>query len=932
GNREATAALEDTLVAEMSLNEVERSLRLAYGLFFHDLSEDYSPSSNVTQVVDELRALLDRLATTEHAELQQQLLPLQQRCALIAAGLGYYDAAERRFASDRQLFASRLHFELTELVRQAGALKYLAGLRSSEQNTVAALYELALAAQELFRQVLESPVHQPEMIIRLLERVSDRLETSMRTEHPEHVATIKSLLGHLTAIRLNLPGVYRRSWDSNLFYLGDEIRKISTLWDRAQLDLDLLLQSEKKLFANKRREIIQVVNVGRFHFTLLLVVGSLSALLLAVILSRTLSARMRPLVAGIRSCSRGERMPRLAVNGTDDLAMLAQAFNEMGDRLQVKDEELQQTFNHLLSSQASLQEAHSLLEVRVTERTRELQSANDKLLLMGKVFDHAGEGILVMDYHGRIIMANPRILQITGFSAAEFSGRKPVVFNLSERGTFLSKIRDSVRRGGEWLGELPLTDRSGAVIPTDVSVSAYHHADGALAGMIAIFHDLRKIREQEETIRFQAFHDALTGLPNRLLLVDHLGYAMKRAKRRGHKTGIFFFDLDNFKKINDTQGHAFGDALLLTVAERLRQHFRAEDMVCRIGGDEFVAVLEDSPDIRCIVRKAQELIQVMSGYIEVQGKKIHISSSIGIAVYPDHGGTVDELMKNADLAMYAAKGQGKNTYYLFTRVLDEKSREDLALEEALRKSLQDGDFEVYFQPQVNIKDMQLVGAEALVRWVDKSGAIVSPARFIPLCEETGLIFPLGQFVLRTTCHYAAAMCRRRGFEHLRFSVNVSPKQFSDPHFLDSIVDALAESGMDPTNLEIEITESSMLVNVEHTRNLLSYLGALGVSIAIDDFGTGYSSLLQLKKFPIHTLKIDSSFVRDVPGDVSDEKIVETIITMARNLGIAVIAEGVENEAQRDYLQRHGCQTMQGYFISPPVRGEEFFSCAERLSA
>lgn len=938
-NRASITTLGDALAGEMSLiYRVDRSLRLASTLFLFDLSEAYVPADGVVQVIDGLRSFAGRLESSAHPSLQQELPALEQRCELIIEALGYYQESENLFSSDRDLFAVRLRLELEGLARQAGDLVRLPGLTPGEQSGVTALYNLSQTAQEVFRQVETNAVHQPEVIVQLLQQAGERLadfyrdETLEPKQEPGHLETVQRLQMGVAAIQANLPGVYRIwSYDPNLSYLGDEIRKLSRIWDEAQLNLDLLTRAEQKTFEQNRQVIMQDASRGMLQFSLVLFCGLLSSLLLAVVLSRVLQARMQPLVAGIRSYAGGGTVARLEVKGKDDLALLAQAFNEMADRLQIKDAELSRTFDHLLSSQASLQEAHSQLEMRVAERTRALQSANDRLSLMGKVFDHAGEGILVVDDHGRIIMANPEILQITGFTAAEFIGRQPPMFSLAEQKLSISDICASVRRDGEWHGELPLTHREGAMIPTDVSVSAYQHADGTLGGMIAMFHDLSKLKEQEETIRFQAFHDALTGLPNRLLLVDHLSYAMERAKRRSHKVGIFFFDLDNFKKINDTQGHPFGDELLLAVAGLLLESFRAEDTVCRIGGDEFVAVLEDSPDSQTIYTKAQELIQLLSGYVDVKGRPVHVSTSLGVAIYPDHGGTVDELLKNADLAMYAAKAKGKDTFCMFTSAMDEKSRDDLALEEALRKALEDGDFQVYYQPQVELASLRLVGAEALVRWKNKEGKLVSPARFIPLCEETGLILPLGQFVLRTACAYAVQLCARAGSEHLRFSVNVSAKQFSDPHFLSIVTGALAESGLSPANLEIEITESAMMVNVEHTRSLLHQLETLGISIAIDDFGTGYSSLLQLKHFPIHTLKIDSSFVRDVPGDESDEKIVETIITMARNLGIAVVAEGVETEVQRAYLHGQGCQTLQGYLISPPVCSEDFPVLVAQLS-
>jgi len=938
-NRESITTLGDDLAAELSLiYRVERSLRLASTLFLFDLSEAYVPADSIVQIIEELRSFSGRLDSSAQGTVQAELPALRERCAKIIAGLASYRAAEKLYSSDRQLIAAQLRLELDSLARQTGDLSYLADLPPAEQSAVAALYELGQAARELFRQVEDNAVHQPEVIVRLLQQASEYLADFYRDEaeeagqDPGHLETLQRLVESVDAIRAYLPGIYRLwSYDPNLSYLTDEIRKISRLWDNAQLDLDLLTRAEQQAFARQRQGILQDAARGMLQFSVVLGCALLGSLLLAIILSRALKTRMRPLVDAVHGYAGEGTVPRLEVRGKDELALLARAFNEMTDRLQLKESELRQTLEHLLQAQAGLQEAHGHLELRVAERTRELQAANTRLLLMGKVFDHAGEGILVADCEGEIIMANPEFLRMTGFRAAEIVGRRTIVFRLTGNDDFLSEMGRVVRQTGEWSGETLLNGAQGEMIPVDMSVSAYSHGDGMLAGVVAMFHDLRKIKEQEATIRFQAFHDTLTGLPNRLLLVDHLSYAMERAKRRGHKVGIFFFDLDNFKKINDTQGHPFGDQLLLAFSGLLRQSFRAEDTVCRLGGDEFVAVLEEAPDSQTIYRKAQALIATLSGYLAVQGREVHVSTSLGVSIYPDHGETVDDLLKNADLAMYAAKAEGKNTFYLFHSALDEKSRDDLALEEAVRKALDEKEFQVYYQPQVELDSMRLVGAEALVRWVRADGQVVSPGRFIPLCEETGLIMPLGEQVLRATCLYAADLCARPGYEHLRFAVNVSAKQFSDPQFLPLVNEALAESGLSPTNLEVEITESAMMVNVENTRRLLHQLEALGVSIAIDDFGTGYSSLMHLKHFPIHTLKIDSSFIRDVPGDESDERIVETILAMARNLGLSVVAEGVETPEQRSYLLDQGCQTLQGYLVSRPLPGDEFPRLAARLS-
>ncbi len=805
-------------------------------------------------------------------------------------------------------------------------------------SRLSAIYELIQVAQELFRQKVQGSVHQPEMTVKLLDDVRqmcgqlDDLDAEELVDPAIYRTNLSTLQENIQKIRVNLPGIYQ-IWnvDPNLSYLQGEIEKLGGVWDSIHLTLDALMREEASQFQQKKETILLNAHYGKVTFATVALVGLLSTLLSAVLMSRALRQRLQALVVGIQHYSQGDLDYRVNSHGRDELAALATSFNRMAAHLQVSKAELDRTVDNLLRSQAGLQEAHGMLELRVAERTRELQAANDKLLLMGKVFHHAREGILVADRDGRIIMVNPEFLDMTGFSHHEVMGRRPAFLRITCEHDYLTEVREQLVAHGLWLGEVMLTHRGGQELPTDVSVSPYHHEDGSLAGHIAIFHDLRKLKKQEDLIRYQAHHDALTGLPNRLLLSDRLTMAIERAKRRQRKVGIIFMDLDNFKKINDTMGHHFGDDLLIAVARELKNLVRREDTVSRIAGDEFIIMIEDAPNDSTIHEIAQKIHQRLSGYLDVNGRRIHVSASFGLAFCPDHGETVDELIKNADLAMYSAKEQGKNAFHVFTREMDRKSRESLELEDALRVALDVGEFEVFYQPQINLADMRFVGAEALVRWMRPGHGCVAPDTFIPICEETGLILSLGRLVLNSTCRFAAGFCRQPGCESLRFSVNVSPRQFNDPRLLDMIKGALAESGLPARNLEVEITESSMMMNVERSRYVLNALEGLGVTIAIDDFGTGYSSLTHLKNFPIHTLKIDRSFVMDIPGDKNDETIIETIIAMARHLGIEGVAEGVETEAQRGFLERLGCEKMQGYLVSPPVPGAELKGVFDRLN-
>ena len=922
-----------------TINRIERSARQAYTLFLYDTSETFVTTESIFDVVDEGRTLARLLASrAEHSALSAQLGEIATGFERIRAAMKYYDQAERIFSSDREQWQTIATNQFNRLFNRVADMQMTAAGDREIQPRLSTLYELIQVAQELFQQKVRGSVHQPEAVVRLLgevQRCWGELDAFNREElvDPEkYRADSSALLESIQQIKANLPGVYK-TWnvDPNLSYVQDEIKKLEELWDVIHLALWSLVQEEASQFQQKKEMILLNAHYGKVAFATAALSGLLSALLLAVLMSRALHRRLQALIIAIRHYSQGDLDYRVKIDGRDELAALAVSFNRMAAHLQVSKAELDNKADYLLHSQARLQEAHGMLEMRVAERTRELQAANDKLLLMGKVFQNAREGILVADSDGRIIMVNPEFLEMTAFSQNEVLGRRPAFLRITSEHGYLFGVRKHLLRDGIWSEEVALAHRNGQELATDLSVSPYHHEDGSLAGHVAIFHDLRKIKKQEELIRYQAHHDALTGLPNRLLLADRLAMAIERARRRRRKVGIIFMDLDDFKKINDTMGHQFGDEMLIAVAGELESSVRREDTVSRIAGDEFLILIEDAPDILTIHEIAQKIHQRISGYLGVNGRKVHVSASLGLAFYPDHGETADELIKNADLAMYSAKDQGKNAFHVFTREMDRKSREALELEDALRAGLDAGEFEVFYQPQVNLADRRFVGAEALVRWNRPGHGVVAPATFIPACEETGLILPLGRFVLRSTCRFAADFCRQPGCQNLRFSVNVSARQFTDSKLLDIIEEALEDSGLPANNLEIEITESSMMMNVERTRRVLEQLEWLGVTIAIDDFGTGYSSLTQLKNFPIHTLKIDRGFIRDVPGDASDEKIIETIIAMARNLGIEGIAEGVETEEQCRFLERLGCEKMQGYLISPPVRRSELKTVHDRLN-
>lgn len=915
------------------LARVDRSISAAATLFFYDSNEEYISPVYLTDVCRQAdlisRQLLKRNAQSPQAETLRAVVAIFPKLSL---AIRQYAEAELIFSSDREILARMVREQLAELLSSLMSLRLDAALTAvpANSNMLATLEELGHVLDDLFRQLEDTAVHQPETIVRILEEASSdilKLEALNQTfGRNEQADRLKQLRDDIRLLKLNLLGIYKIwDYDPNLSYLGDEIEKLSQAWDRIQYQLGVMIDAENERFAQLRGDVLAGAQQARLRFSLLAAWGLFSAIGLALLLSRVLQRRLLALAKGMQAYAEGDLDARVEVPGHDDLTQLSVAFNEMATQLQRKDEELNQAIETLVDSQSELQEAHNTLELRVVERTRELQLAHDQLLLMGKVFDHAKEGILVFDSAGRVVKVNPEFCRMTGFDAEQILGRRPEMFRPDTQMGYSREIRETLRADGSWDGELVLNDFYGRIIPTLTSISQYTYEDGSLAGHIAVYHDIGELKEQEETIRYQAYHDALTGLPNRLLLADRLEVAISQARRHEQTVGILFLDLDDFKKINDSFGHAFGDRLLMHVADILRDIFRSEDTVSRIGGDEFIIVLGGVQDRARIHMLAERVLQQISASHNILGREIRIGVSIGMATFPENGSTVDDLLKNADIAMYSAKDHGKNVIHAFTQSMDEVTRKRLELEGALWKALEKDQFELYLQPQFSADGSQFCGAECLVRWNHPERGLVSPFEFIPLCEETGLILPLGKWILEGACHQAAALAKRYPSTGFRVYVNVSPKQFADKNFYSILQSIIDETGLDPACLGVEITESSMVTDVDYARELLEKLNSLGIAIAIDDFGTGYSSLMQLKNFPIQTLKIDRSFVMDLPGEHSDEKIVEAIIGMARQLEIDTVAEGVETSAQQQLLLRLGCRKAQGFLFSKPLPVAEFES-------
>ena len=540
------------------------------------------------------------------------------------------------------------------------------------------------------------------------------------------------------------------------------------------------------------------------------------------------------------------------------------------------------------------------------------------------VFESTREGIIITDLQRRIQTVNPAFSDITGYSAEEAIGKTPAMLRSGHMSEELYQgMWESLHVLGHWQGEVLNRRKNGELFPELLTISTVRDPAGQPTQYVALLTDLSRLRQSEAQLAHLAHYDPLTDLPNRLLVQSRLDHALDTAQRENGRLAVLFIDLDRFKDVNDSLGHPVGDELLVAIAQRMRARLRESDTLARLGGDEFLVVLEDIHRPEDAAEVAQGLIRLQDAPIRLpSGHEVYVGVSIGISLYPNDGDSTTELIRQADAAMYQAKSQGRNTFRFYTAALTEAADQRLAMEGRLRRSLQAGEFVVHYQPQFVAATGEVVGCEALVRWQDPDGGLVPPANFIPLAEDTGLIVPLGRWVLETACAQAQAW-REAGVADLVMAVNLSGRQLQQRDLVSVVAEALERSALPPDRLKLELTESMIMDHGDEAIALLHSLKALGVSLSIDDFGTGYSSLAYLKRFPIDEMKIDRGFVRDTPDNASDAEIVATIVAMGRNLKLRVVAEGVETQQQLDFLIGLGCNACQGYLVSPGLSAADF---------
>jgi diguanylate cyclase (GGDEF)-like protein/PAS domain S-box-containing protein len=562
-----------------------------------------------------------------------------------------------------------------------------------------------------------------------------------------------------------------------------------------------------------------------------------------------------------------------------------------------------------------------------------LRKQADAHLRIAAIAFESNEPMVITDANNIILQVNQAFTKSTGYTKEEAVGRKINLLKSGRHGeAFYKAMWETIERTGTWQGEIWDRRKNGEIYPKWLIISVVKGDDGTVTHYVGTHIDITERKAAEEQIKQLAFYDPLTQLPNRRLLQERLKHGIDVERRDGKQLALLMLDLDRFKSVNDSMGHLAGDELLQQVAERITNRLREVDMVARLGGDEFIVLLEDIAHPEDAARVAEDIIADLSKpFCMDQGEDIQISASIGISLYPQHGGSPQLLMDHADAALYQAKDAGRGCFAYFSEDLTIAARERIALELRLRKAIEQQDLRVFYQPQVDIASGRIVGAEALVRWADPVDGLIPPIRFIPIAEETGLILAIGEWVLRETCRQGRQWLDA-GLPPLNLAVNVSPHQFRRSDICSLVATVLSETGFPAHQLELEITESGLMENQGNATEILNSLRAQGIRLAIDDFGTGYSSLAYLKHFPLDLLKIDKSFIDDIPHLEDDMEIASSIIAMGHILGFKVLAEGVETPEQLAFLQEKGCDMYQGYIQSRPMPAEEFAEFLGKMAA
>jgi diguanylate cyclase (GGDEF)-like protein/PAS domain S-box-containing protein len=620
-----------------------------------------------------------------------------------------------------------------------------------------------------------------------------------------------------------------------------------------------------------------------------------------------------------RSRAAAPHVPLVVLTGLDDESLAAQVLQEGAQ-------------DHLIKGQIETGGLMRALRYAVERKISEEVLFGEKERAQ-VTLNSIGDAVISTDISGSITFLNLVAEKMTGWPLQEAAGRPMAeVFRILDATSRLT-IPDPMEMavGRDRTVNLPpnciLIRRDGFEISIEDSVAPIHDREAHATGAVIVFRDVSAARAMALQMAHSAEHDFLTGLPNRMLLNDRVSQAISTASRHARKVAVLFLDLDGFKHINDSLGHPIGDKLLQSIAKRLVYCVRGSDTVSRQGGDEFVVLLSEVQHSEDAAITAKKMLRAVAEPHSINQHELHVTTSIGVSVYPDDGVDAETLIKNADTAMYQAEENGHQCYQFFTPAMNVRAVARQSIEESLRRALERQEFKVHYQPKVDLRTGEITGAEALIRWTHPVRGGVSPAEFIPVAEDSGLILPIGNWVLREACRQARAWVDA-GLPLATMAVNISAEEFRDEHFLEGVFAILQDTGLDPRSLELELTESVLMKRAESSQAILKTLRARGVQVAVDDFGTGYSSLSYLRKFPIDTLKIDQSFVRQITTAPDETTIVTAVISMGRSLKLRVVAEGVETQEELAFLQDHKCDEAQGYYFGRPMPAERFAQLLE----
>ncbi|MCW8929827.1 MAG: EAL domain-containing protein [Gammaproteobacteria bacterium] len=696
----------------------------------------------------------------------------------------------------------------------------------------------------------------------------------------------------------------------------------------------LLNQQEIRINAiiKKNTEILSSqLKLQTEKLSLLMLLGGILIVIFLIVFFVIAYKRLNILHTTVLNITKNDVLPALMddCKSNDFVSTIIKAFNAMIISLEQRDNKIQLYMRQLAQH-------GEYLEEEVQSRTEELLLKNCQLKDEAKIrkeneqqlklswlaLANTSEAIIITDAENKIIEVNPAFCELTEYSRSESIGQEPSFIHSGEHEHgFYQKLWESLNENGQWEGEIINRRKSGELFPIWETINVVTDDGGDVTNHVGVFRDISKLKEAEDELHSLAYHDHLTQLPNRSLFYEHLEHEITISKRTRSKVAVLFLDLDRFKYVNDTQGHQSGDQLLIEVSSRLKQSVRESDIVARQGGDEFLILLRGIEHIDTVSFISSNIINELKEPFLIEQTEVHIGSSIGISMYPDDGNKVEELIKNSDIAMYYAKQNGKGNYQFFNDSMNANNVERIKLEQRLNVAIENHLFELHFQPQTNQKG-NISGAEALLRWYDDELGMIPPDVFIPIAEENGTIHLIGEQVIEMACK-AIQNWQEINLIPFTLSINLSPKELLRPDFVANLDKVMNRCQLNPQNLELEITETALVENIDKAKLVLLELNQLGFTIAMDDFGTGYSSLAYLHQLPFDRLKIDRSFISNIPDDHNSCTVAKTIISLAKSMDMTVVAEGVENTLQKNFLSQNDCDYYQGYGISKPLPEQNF---------